>query len=95
MDRMDHRYDGYKGVIIIVTEEQILEFMREKAYKPMTYQELEKHFNIEGAQAFKEFLKLLNDLEQRGEILRTRSGDRYGVPERMNLLRGRLRHHHH
>lgn len=93
MDRMDHRYDGYKGVIIIVTEEQILEFMREKAYKPMTYQELEKHFNIEGAQAFKEFLKLLNDLEQRGEILRTRSGDRYGVPERMNLLRGRLQTH--
>lgn len=59
----------------------------------MTYQELEKHFQIEGAEQFKQFLKLLNDLEQRGEIIRTRSGDRYGVPERMNLLRGKLQTH--
>jgi len=79
--------------MIIVTGQQVLEFMRETAYKPMTYQELEKHFEIEGAEEFKEFLKLLNDLEQSGEILRTRSGDRYGVPERMNLLRGRLQTH--
>jgi len=77
---------------MIVTEQQVLEFMRETAYKPMTYQELEKHFEIEGAEAFRSFLKLLNDLEQRGEILRTRS-DRYGVPERMNLIRGRLQTH--
>lgn len=77
---------------MIVTEQQVLEFMRETAYKPMTYQELEKHFEIEGAEAFRSFLKLLNDLEQRGEILRTRS-DRYGVPDRMNLIRGRLQTH--
>jgi ribonuclease R len=77
---------------MIVTEQQVLEFMRETAYKPMTYQELEKHFQIEGAEEFRNFLKLLNDLEQRGEILRTRS-DRYGVPERMNLIRGRLQTH--
>jgi len=82
-----------RGVIKIVTAQQVLEFMREKAYKPMTLQELEKHFEITGAAEFKEFVKLLNDLEQRGEILRTRSGDRYGVPERMNLLRGRLQTH--
>ena len=43
-------------MIIIVTEEQILEFMRETAYKPMTYQELEKHFDIEDAHEFKAFL---------------------------------------
>lgn len=66
--------------------------MRETAYKPMTYQELEQHFEIQDADEFKQFLKLLNELEQRGEILRTRS-DRYGVPERMNLLRGRLQTH--
>ncbi len=76
----------------MVTEQELLDFMREKAYKPMTYQELEKHFQIEDADSFREFLKLLNRLEQEGKVLRTRT-QRYGVPERMNLLRGRLQAH--
>ncbi|WP_211093667.1 ribonuclease R [Cohnella fermenti] len=74
------------------TEQELLSFMRESAYKPMTYQELEKAFGIEGAAEFKEFLRLLTELEQDGKIMRTRT-ERYGVPERMNLLRGRLQAH--
>lgn len=73
-------------------EQELLDFMRETAYKPMTYQELEAHFGIEGATEFKEFLKLLNKLEEEGKVLRTRN-ERYGVPERMNLLRGKLQAH--
>ncbi|MGI2295331.1 ribonuclease R [Paenibacillus sp. GXUN7292] len=73
-------------------EQSILQFMREIAYKPMTYQELEAHFGIDDAIEFKKFLKTLNKLEQEGAILRTRN-DRYGVPERMNLLRGKLQAH--
>lgn len=76
----------------VVTEQEIVGFMRETAYKPMTYQELEKHYGIGDSAEFKEFLKILNDLEQQGLILRTRN-DRYGVPERMNLVRGRLQAH--
>ncbi|MFE5322844.1 ribonuclease R [Paenibacillus sp. NPDC056579] len=76
----------------MITREQVLDFMRETAYKPLTYQELEKHFQIESAHDFKEFLKLLNELENEGQILRTRT-ERYGVPERMNLLRGKLQAH--
>lgn len=76
----------------MITEEQVLNFMRETAYKPMTYQELEQHFELPDAAAFKEFLKMLNKLEQEGFIMRSRT-DRYGVPERMNLLRGRLQAH--
>lgn len=76
----------------MITEQQILDFMRETAYKPMTYGELEKHFDIENAEEFKQFLKMLNELENKGFVLRTRN-DRYGVPERMNLLRGRLQAH--
>lgn len=76
----------------MITEQQILDFMRETAYKPMTYGELEKHFDIENAEEFKQFLKMLNELENKGLVLRTRN-DRYGVPERMNLLRGRLQAH--
>ncbi|MDQ6422727.1 ribonuclease R [Paenibacillus sp. LHD-117] len=73
-------------------EQELLDFMRETAYKPMTYQELEGHFGIEGAAEFKEFLKLLNKLEDEGKVIRTRN-ERYGVPERMNLLRGKLQAH--
>ncbi|MEW9702275.1 ribonuclease R [Paenibacillus sp. SI8] len=76
----------------MTTTKEVLNFMQETAYKPMTYQELEKHFNIGNAMDFKDFLKILNGLEQEGLILRTRN-DRYGVPERMNLLRGKLQAH--
>ncbi|MBD0383953.1 ribonuclease R [Paenibacillus sedimenti] len=76
----------------MITEKEILSFMQETAYKPMTYQELEKHFEIGNANDFKEFLRILNQLEKDGLILRTRN-DRYGVPERMNLLRGKLQAH--
>ncbi|AEI38867.1 Rnr [Paenibacillus mucilaginosus KNP414] len=77
---------------VMITKDILLDFMQEEAYKPLTYQELEQHFQLDSAQAFKDFLKLLNELENEGLIVRTRN-DRYGVPERMNLLRGRLQAH--
>lgn len=80
------------NAVSICTEQELLDFMRETAYKPMTYQELEKHFGIENADEFKQFLRMLTEMEQDGKILMTRT-QRYGVPERMNLLRGRLQSH--
>ncbi|WP_239616488.1 ribonuclease R [Cohnella mopanensis] len=74
------------------TEQELLDFMRETAYKPLTYKELEKHFGIEDAVEFKAFLRMLTEMEQDGKILLTRT-ERYGVPERMNLLRGRIQSH--
>lgn len=76
----------------MITEQDILTFMRETAYRPMTYGELEQHFGISSAAEFKQFLKMLNELESKGYVLRIRN-DRYGVPERMNMLRGRLQAH--
>lgn len=76
----------------MIQREQVLEYMHDTDYKPMTYQELEKQFQITGAQDFKSFLKLLNELENEGHIVRSRT-ERYGIPERMNLLRGRLQAH--
>lgn len=73
----------------MVVAEDILNFMKDKAYKPMTYQELEQHFQIQDASTFREMLRVLTQLEEQGEILRTRH-DRYGVPERMDLIKGRL-----
>jgi ribonuclease R len=73
-------------------EQDILAFMREQAYHPMTVAELEEAFQIDNADDFKELVKTLNMLEDRGEIVRTRT-NRYGVPEKMNLVRGRLQNH--
>lgn len=76
----------------MVTEQQMLDFMRDIAYKPMTYQELEQHFNIKSAKEFKAFSIMLNQMEGEEKILRTRT-NRYSIPERANLLRGRLHVH--
>ena len=76
----------------MITENMLLGFMREDAYKPMTYQELEQHFGIDNEEQFREFMNMLNALEEEGKIVLTRT-QRYGVPERMDLLRGRLQTH--
>lgn len=73
-------------------EQELLEFMREKAYKPMTREELAAHFGVEGEEEAQAFARMLEELEREGRIVRTRTG-RYGVPERMNLVRGRLQVH--
>ncbi|WP_209863537.1 ribonuclease R [Paenibacillus shirakamiensis] len=75
-----------------ITEQECISFMRDTAYKPMTYQELEEHFDLQDSAVAKEFLKLLHQLEQEGKIILTRT-NRYGIPERMDLLRGRLQVH--
>ncbi|NOU70703.1 ribonuclease R [Paenibacillus sp. LMG 31458] len=76
----------------MITDKEIISLMQEEAYKPMSYKELEKHFGIESANEFKDFIKLLNQLEESGHIVRG-GNDRYGVPERMNLVRGKLQAH--
>ncbi|HBZ10833.1 MAG TPA: ribonuclease R [Bacillus bacterium] len=69
--------------------ERILTYMKDEAYKPLTVKELEEVFQIEGSENFKEFVKALVVMEEKGLIVRTRS-NRYGVPEKMNLVRGTL-----
>lgn len=72
-----------------IKKESILEFMREKLYKPMTIDELEEVFGSFDSDGFKDFIKLMNQLEENGEIVRTRTNC-YGLPEKMNLVKGRL-----
>ncbi len=73
-------------------QQDLLNYMRKEAYKPLTIKELEDVFDVKGSEAFKEFVKMLNELENQGKILRTRS-DRYGVPEKMNLIKGKVQGH--
>ncbi|CQR51416.1 Ribonuclease R [Paenibacillus riograndensis SBR5] len=76
----------------LITQEQLLDFMRETAYKPLTYDELVSHFALEDSESFKAFEELLLALEQDGRMILTRNA-RYGVPERMDLVRGRVQAH--
>ncbi|WP_017756362.1 ribonuclease R [Calidifontibacillus oryziterrae] len=69
--------------------ERLLSFMREETYKPLTVKELEEAFGVEDSSEFKEFVKALVTMEEQGLVIRTRS-NRYGVPEKMNMVRGRV-----
>ena len=69
--------------------EQLLAFMREKAYKPLTAAELVAALEIED---IKSFLELLNELEQEGAIVLTKK-HKYGLTEKMGLLSGRIQGH--
>lgn len=72
--------------------EKFLHYMHDEAYKPLTVQELEEAFGIEDSADFKDFVKALVHMEQKGLVVRTRS-NRYGLPEKMNLVRGRFTGH--
>ncbi|MDQ0929291.1 ribonuclease R [Bacillus atrophaeus] len=72
--------------------DKLLSFMKEEAYKPLTVQELEEMMNIPDADEYKELVKALVALEEKGLVVRTRS-DRYGLPEKMNLIKGKLSAH--
>lgn len=76
----------------MIQKEQLLEFMMEKAYRPLTESELEEELALKTADEIQELKALLSRLEEEGEVVRTRT-NRYGVPERMNLVRGRLQGH--
>ncbi|MFZ5817991.1 MAG: ribonuclease R, partial [Bacillota bacterium] len=72
-------------------KERIAEFIREKAYKPMTFAELAQAMGVAEKQ-HPQLRKTLEQMESTGEVVRTRT-ERYGAPERMNLAVGRLQGH--
>ncbi len=70
-------------------QKRILELMKDDQYKPMTVSEIEVAFDLQEADDFRELVKTLVKMEAQGYIVRSRS-NRYGLPERMNLLRGKF-----
>lgn len=70
-------------------EERILELMQIINDKPMSVDELELALDLQSAEEFRDLVKLLNRLENDGELVRTRS-NRYGLPEHMNLIKGKI-----
>lgn len=72
-------------------KQTLLSFMREEAYRPMDIQELASIFNINPSE-FKAFKRVLKSMEKEGLIIRTKK-EKYGVPERLGLIRGTLQVH--
>lgn len=66
--------------------------MKEEAYKPLTVSELETALGIQDSSDFKDFVKTLVYMEEKGLVVRTRS-NRYGLPEKMSLIRGKVSGH--
>ncbi|MFC0525594.1 ribonuclease R [Pontibacillus salicampi] len=73
-------------------KQQIMNFIHENTSKPLSVQEIEEMTNLEEAEDFTTLMKTLNELEEEGELVRTRK-NRYGLPEKMNLTRGKIQMH--
>ncbi len=73
-------------------QQQIRDYFNENATKPLSVQEIEEILELEDADQFTELMKALNALEESGELIRTRK-NRYGLPEKMNLIRGTIQMH--
>ncbi|MEG1345502.1 MAG: ribonuclease R, partial [Acidaminococcaceae bacterium] len=66
----------------------ILEFMRGKSYAPLNAEALITEIPITGP-LLNEFWKSLVELENNGEIIKTRFST-FGLPEKMGLIVGRF-----
>ena len=74
-----------------ITNQEILKFMRESVYRPFTMKELIKSFNIP-LEERSSFRRLIRGLTSDGEIIKIK-GDRFGLPEKMNLVTGVVQGH--
>lgn len=72
--------------------QRIRTYFQENDIKPLSVHELEEVLDVQDAVAFKELIKALNELEEAGELVRTRK-NRFGLPKKMNLIRGRIQMH--
>jgi ribonuclease R len=74
-----------------ITNQEILKFMRESVYRPLAMKELIKSFNIPSEERGS-FRRLIRGLASEGEIIKIR-GNRFGLPEKMNLVTGIVQGH--
>ncbi|PYZ92873.1 ribonuclease R [Salipaludibacillus keqinensis] len=72
-----------------MTKDGILHYMKHEADKPLSIKEMEAAFGLEDSSQFKAFVQTLNELEENGDVVRTRT-NRYGLPEKMDLIRGEV-----
>lgn len=73
-------------------KQQMMQYLQDIAQKPMSIEELQEAYHMTEPEQTKELMKALDELEGSGKLVRTRS-NRYGVPEKMDIIRGRVQMH--
>ncbi|WP_188206639.1 ribonuclease R [Alkalibacillus aidingensis] len=73
-------------------KQQILDYFNEEATRPQSIDDLQERFTMEDSEGLQDLMKALNVLEDEGQLVRNRN-NRYGLPEKMNLIRGRIQMH--
>lgn len=73
-------------------KERVREYFAKNNDKPLAVEELEEEIGVTDAESFKGLVISLNELESAGELVRTRK-NRFGLPEKMNLIRGKIQMH--
>ncbi len=74
-----------------LTEEKILSMIRKKITRPMKIAELSRQLGIPEIQK-REFRNLIKEMAGEGSLIKIRGG-RYGLPDEMNLVTGKLHGH--
>lgn len=72
----------------MITRDRLLAFMRDDAYRPMLLEELGRELGVP-SEGWEDLGRLLDTLVEEGVVVRTRN-ERYGLPEHMNLVVGRV-----
>ncbi|WP_079475507.1 ribonuclease R [Marinococcus halophilus] len=70
----------------------LLNYLKNDSAGPATIEEIQETLQADSAEDIKRLMKTLNEMEDSGDVVRTRS-NRYGIPEKMNLMRGRVQSH--
>ncbi|TFB24310.1 ribonuclease R [Filobacillus milosensis] len=73
-------------------KQQLMKFFNEEATRPMKVRDLQEEFEMNESDEVSVLMKSLNELENEGMLVRNRK-NRYGLPEKMNLIRGRIQMH--
>src|SRR5699024_12617449 len=74
------------------TEQAVLDYFKNTGTKHMSVNDLEEILDMDDAEDIKVLVKTLNKLEEEGQLVRTRK-NLYGLPEKMNLIRGKVEMH--
>jgi len=74
-----------------LTNAQILTLLRKKIRRPMKISELSKHLGVTDAE-HREFRNRIKEMSTQGTLVKIRGG-RYGLPDEMNLITGKLHGH--
>lgn len=73
-------------------KEVLEKYFKEHNTKPLAVDELKEALDINDTDDFKNLIKTLNELEDSGALVRTRK-NKFGLPEKMNLVKGRIQMH--